>query len=153
MNLEIHEVNDVFFEEMDQFDFTDYIKEKIWTGLGIHKDMKRFYGDEIPYKQFIFFLMDDSRKIVGYRYIFFNTKESFGSLFSIAVDPDYQKKGYAKNMIFSSIDLMIENGIRSMKTTLIFDDIEKKYILKDIYDACKVKYPQVKFNIELSPLS
>jgi ribosomal protein S18 acetylase RimI-like enzyme len=150
MNLEVYEVNDVFFEEMDQFNFTDYIKEKIWTGLTTHKQMKDFYRDEIPYEQFIFFLMNDSRKIVAYRYIFFNKKEGFGSLFSIAVDPDYRNKGHAKNMIFSSIDLMLENGIRSMKTTLIFDEIENKYILKDLYDACKVKYPQIKFNIELS---
>jgi ribosomal protein S18 acetylase RimI-like enzyme len=150
MTLGHYEVNDAFLIKLDEFNFTPYIKEKIGTGLGIYKKMKQFYGDEIPYEQFIFFLMNDSRKIVAYRYIFFNKKEGFGSLFSIAVDPDYRNKGHAKNIIFSSIDLMLENGIRSMKTTLIFDEIENKYILKDLYDACKVKYPQIKFNIELS---
>lgn len=152
MRLVSQKVDDIFLDKVNDFNFTPFIKEKIETGLTLYRDMKKFYegrGNIIPDEHYICLLGDNNDLIIGYRYHFFNPETKRGKLFSIAVDPEYRRKGYAKQMIYEALKLLEIKGITKITIPLVKNE-EPFYILEKFYSTCEYKYPQIKFNVQLS---
>lgn len=151
MNLVLHEVSDAFLTKLDEFNFTPYIREKFYKGGFAHYSERRLYenkGDIDCQKHYVYFLMNSDEEIIAYRYLFFNPKTTSGELFSIAVDPKYRGKGYAKEIIHASIKLLADEGTMEIVVPLVKNE-EPFYILEKFYRVCEREYPQIKFNIRL----
>lgn len=141
-------ISDLFLGELKKYSMTPYIHDNIETGIRLYREMKKFYDTAekvMPTEHYLYLLLDDIL-VVGYRYLYIYPENKMGELFSIAIDPAYRKKGYAKILIQIAIEFMRKKDIKKIKVPLIKTETDF-CILKKHYDLLKEENTDMDFYI------
>jgi len=153
MNLKLYKM-DEYIEKKPKLTFTNFIKEKIEKmSENLYIEMKSFYkqkNKKMPSEHYIYLLYDNDI-VIGFRHFLVNIESKSAELFAIAVDPQFQKQGYAKKMITLSIDFLISLNIKKIKVPLIKSYELGIVTLEKYYsNVIKKKYDNIEWNIEIS---
>ena len=153
MNLDFYKM-DEYIKIKPKLTFTNFIKEKIEKmSENLYIEMKSFYkqkNKKMPSEHYIYLLYNNDI-VIGFRHFLVNTESKSAELFAIAVDPQFQKQGYAKKMINLSIEFLISLNIKKIKVPLIKSNELGLVTLEKYYsNVITKKYDNIEWNIEIS---
>lgn len=114
----------------------------------LYNDMYSYYNEKMPSEHYLY-LMFNKKTIIGFQHFLFYPQNKNAELFAIAVDPEFQNRGYAKNMINESINFLISLNCTQIKVSLIKSE-EEIVILENYFETLVKVYKNIKFVIEKS---